>query len=176
VSEHLQWWGMGARLSSPPSSSVSCPCQLSPLIHPAYSNGGGGVTSILGCHSTQHPPHEQLLVRLEVGSVLFMGGVVMSGGWSHPSALHHHCPVIMLPPCCLRFIPYQGVVLDLLSSPVSLLFCHCFPPCHLFALCVIFSVSFPLFVVPLLLLVVAVGGVGVVVVAIIVAFLGGMLL
>jgi hypothetical protein len=60
----------------------------SPPVHPASwgsqpRHSGGGVSPIpLGRHrhSTHHPPHEQLLVRLEAGGVLFVGAAVVVVG------------------------------------------------------------------------------------------------
>jgi hypothetical protein len=59
-------------LSSPPIHPTSWGSQL--------RHSGGGVSPIpLGRHrhSTHHPPHEQLLVRLEAGGVLFVGAAVV---------------------------------------------------------------------------------------------------
>jgi hypothetical protein len=71
VDEH-NWECAPHSLSSPPVHPTSWGSQ------PQHS--GGGVSPIpLGRHrhSTHHPPHEQLLVRLEVGGVLFVGAAVM---------------------------------------------------------------------------------------------------
>jgi hypothetical protein len=106
----------------------------------AGARSSGDVTLIplpRPCHSTHHPPHEQLLVRLEAGGPLFVGGGVMMWvvGFLVIMVVAFHCccssswrcipppcsPTLALAPrcCSTRNPPHKQLLMRLVAGGVS---------------------------------------------------------